>query len=87
VTGLIATNNCFSGSDVALYEAERCAHQLHKPQQGKGDDEHIIRVFARLMLKGRVRAAVHWMTEHQVVESWTPLPWVWPRGTLKNRKS
>ena len=49
--------------DELLYEAERCANQLKKPQQGNQDDKHTIRVFTRLMMQGRVRSAVRWMTE------------------------
>ena len=56
-----------------LHEAERCAHQLHKPQRGKADEEHTIRIFTRLMMRGRVRAAVRWMTER--VSSGGILPW------------
>ena len=49
--------------DELLYEAERCSQQLPKPHHGKGGDEHTVRVFTRLMLRGQVRSAVRWMTE------------------------
>ena len=48
--------------DELIQDAERCAQQWPRPQQGKQDDEHMIRVFTRLMLRGQVRSAVHWMT-------------------------
>ena len=46
-----------------LCEAERCSQQLPKPREGKQGDDHTIRVFTRLMLRGQVRSAVRWMTE------------------------
>ena len=49
--------------DELLYEAERCSHQLPKPQLKKEGDEHIVGVFTQLMLRGRVQSAVRWMTE------------------------
>ena len=49
--------------DELLYEAERCSQQLPKPHHGKGGDEHTVRVFTRLMLRGQVQSAVCWMTE------------------------
>ena len=46
-----------------LFEVERCAQQLPKPPKSKQNDEHTVRVFTRLMLRGQVRSAVRWMTE------------------------
>ena len=48
--------------DELIQDAERCPQQLPRPQQGKQDDEHMIRVFTRLMLRGQVRSAFRWMT-------------------------
>ena len=49
--------------DELMFEAERCAQQLPKPPKNKQGDEHTVRIFTRLMLRGQVRSAVHWMTE------------------------
>ena len=50
--------------DLLVQEAVRCDHSLaawykcHKP-----NDDHVSRVFTRLMLRGKVRAAMRWLTE------------------------
>ena len=49
--------------DELMFEAERCAQQLPKPPKSKQGDEHTVRIFTRLMLRGQVRSAVRWMTE------------------------
>ena len=47
--------------DELLFDAERCSQQMPKPQRGNGDEEHTVRVFTRLMLRGQLRSAVRWM--------------------------
>jgi hypothetical protein len=53
--------------DELLQEAERCDKQLRrcKPpsQKNTTEKEHTIRVFTRLMLQGKLREAVRWVTE------------------------
>ena len=49
--------------DELLFDAERCSQQMPKPQRGNGDEEHTVRVFTRLMLRGQLRSAVRWMME------------------------
>ena len=46
-----------------LYEAERCNSQLQVKGGGKkADSNHSIRVFTRLILCGKLREAVRWIT-------------------------
>ena len=48
--------------DALASELERCVgHQTRRSRQ-KMDDAHIIRVFSRLMLCGKVKDATHWIT-------------------------
>ena len=52
--------------DVLIQEAIRCDRSLHnshrRPLSGNSQ-EHLIKMFTRLMLEGNVHAAVRWMTE------------------------
>ena len=52
--------------DTLLQEAVRCDQSLRNSRQRpsfKDSQEHLIKVFTRLMLEGNVRAAVRWLTE------------------------
>ena len=49
--------------DLLLQEAIRCDKQLKNTQKPDIDDKHIVKVFTRLMLQGKVRAAVRWLSE------------------------
>ena len=51
--------------DVLLQEAVRCDRSLCNSYRSasRNDAGHLTRVFAKLMLEGNVRAAVHWVTE------------------------
>ena len=52
--------------DTLVQEAVRCDQSLHNSRRlpsFKDSQEHLIKVFTRLMLKGNVRAAVRWLTE------------------------
>ena len=51
--------------DALLQEAARCDLSLRNSCHLKSDDsqDHLTRVFTRLMLQGNVCAAVHWITE------------------------
>ena len=48
--------------EALLCEAERCAAQWHN-RQPRLSDEHVVRVFTRLMLRGRVHEAVCFVTD------------------------
>ena len=49
--------------DLLLKEACRCDRALCRSKSPKIDEEGVIRVFTKIMLRGKVRAAVHWATE------------------------
>ena len=49
--------------DLLLQEAVRCDKPLRNSRKGDIDKEHIVKVFTRLMLSGKVRAAVRWLSE------------------------
>ena len=52
--------------DVLIQEATRCDRSLrnsHRRPLSGNSQEHLIKVFTRLMLEGNVRAAVRWLTE------------------------
>ena len=52
--------------DALLQEAVRCDQSLrnsHRRPSFKDSQEHLIKVFTRLMLEGNVSAAVRWLTE------------------------
>ena len=49
--------------DQMLQEAIRCDRSLRNTHKGDIDDHHIVRVFTRLMLNGKVRAAIRWLSE------------------------
>ena len=49
--------------DLLVQEAGRCDWGLCRTSHSVVDEESVIRVFTRLMLHGRVRAAVRWVTE------------------------
>ena len=49
--------------DQLLQEAIRCDRSLRNTRKGDVDDHHIVRMFTRVMLNGRVRAAVRWLSE------------------------
>ena len=48
--------------EALLCEAERCAAHCRNKQPSMSDD-HVVRVFTRLMLRGRVHEAVHFATD------------------------
>ena len=58
--------------DLLVQEAERCDRGLLRTGHSVVDEESIIHVFTRLMLHGRVRAAVRWETERTkgIVLTW-----------------
>ena len=49
--------------DLLLQEAVRCDKPLRNSRKGEVDKEHIVKVFATLMLNGKVRAAIRWLSE------------------------
>jgi len=49
--------------DILLQEADRCNCALRRSHTGTLNKTDIVRVFTRLMLQGKVRAAVRWATE------------------------
>ena len=50
--------------DLLLQEAVRCDKSLRNSRKGGTDKGHIVRVFTRLMLSGKVGAAVRWLSEN-----------------------
>ena len=51
--------------DLLVQEATQCDHLVHFIYpRSKNFEDHVIRVFSKLMLEGNVRAAVHLVTEH-----------------------
>ena len=49
--------------DQLLQEAVRCDRSLRNTHRRDLNNKHLIRVFMRLMLQGKVRAAVRWLSE------------------------
>jgi len=51
--------------DVLRQEAQRCDRSLCNSFRSrvKDSDNHVVKVFTKLMLQGNVRAAVRWITE------------------------
>ena len=51
--------------DVLIQEAERCDRSLRNSYHtsSRRTDDHLVKVFTKLMLQGNVRAAVRWITE------------------------
>ena len=49
--------------DQLLQEAIRCDRSMRNTHKGDVDDHHIVRVFTRLMLNGKVCAAVRCLSE------------------------
>ena len=51
---------------VLIQETQHCDKSLCSFFRSSADksDDHLIRVFTKLMLQGNVQAAVHWITEH-----------------------
>ena len=54
---------CDEKFDVLLQEACRCDKALWNRVRRPNDDSHVDRVFSRLMMQGKIRAAVRWITE------------------------
>ena len=48
--------------EALLCKAERCAAQC-RSRQPRLSDDHVVRVFTRLMLRGRVREVVRFVTD------------------------
>ena len=57
--------------DLLLQEAIRCDNLLKYTHKIDNDDRHIVKVFTRLMLQGKVRAAVRWLSEKTKEEYYT----------------
>lgn len=54
-----------SSFDLLLQEAERCDRVLQSPRNSSNkqhDEEHLIKIFTKLLLQGKVRDAVKWVT-------------------------
>ena len=49
--------------DVLMQEMERCDRSFKLVRKFANDKDHIVRVFTRMMLQGKVRAAVRWLSE------------------------
>ena len=49
--------------DMLIQEAERCNQALCRSRHSVVDDETVLRVFTKLMLHGKVKAAIRWATE------------------------
>ena len=51
--------------DVLIQEAERCDRSLRNSYRctSRHTNDHLVKVFTKLMLQGNVRAAVCWLTE------------------------
>ena len=52
--------------DQLVDEAVRCDKTLRFPHTHTGNDSHFVSVFTRLMLQGKIRAAVRWISERSV---------------------
>ena len=55
---------CRGEYDQLIQEAVRCDKLLKNSNKRDFDDQHIVKIFTRLMLKGNVRAAVRWLSEN-----------------------
>ena len=51
--------------EALIYEVERCANHQRKQSSTEFGDEHIIKIFTRLMLRGQIRAATRWITDRR----------------------
>lgn len=49
--------------DSLVQETTQCARQLAGRKLSKNNQDHVMKVFTRLMLRGDLRAATRWMTE------------------------
>jgi len=49
--------------DLLIQEANRCDQALRRTRHSVVDDESVVRVFTKLMLLGKVKAAVRWATD------------------------
>ena len=54
---------CRGEYDQLIQEAVRCDKLLKNSNKRDFDDQHIVKIFTRLMLKGNVRAVVRWLSE------------------------
>ena len=54
---------CEGKFDLLVQEASRCDRSFRSRQRRKHNKEHIEKIFTRLMLSGKVRAAMRWLTE------------------------
>ena len=52
--------------DMLIQEAEHCNQALHWSWHSVVDDETVLRIFTKLMLHSKVKAAVHWATERTI---------------------
>ena len=50
--------------DLLVQEAIRCDKSLKYKHKFDDDESHLVSVFTKLMLQGKVRAAVRWISEH-----------------------
>ena len=66
--------------DELVYELERCARIKSKVGSSNSDEDHIIKVFSRLMLRGQVRSAVRWLTDRAPGQILIPTSVVDPSG-------
>ena len=64
--------------DVLLQEAQRYDRSLCNSFRScaKNSNNHLVKVFTKLMLQGKVRAAVRWITEELVEVRWTQMIWL-----------
>ena len=51
--------------DMLIQEAERCNRALRRSRHSVVNDKTVLRVFTKLMLHGKEKAAVHWATERR----------------------
>ena len=49
--------------DLLLQEAIRCDQSLKSLQKQDFDSDHVVKIFTRLMLQGKVNSAVRWLSE------------------------